>query len=106
MGSLTRTGGVSFCSPVVPAVLVNVCIIHFAGLLLRDAGVVAVTSIRAQPPTTSPVPDVSDTSTDCPVTTGALHVPDENAVAPALIAVKPTGRVTLTCWTVPPVVTR
>ena len=45
-----RTGGLSFCSPAVPAVFVNVCISHSAALPLWFAGgVVAVTSIRAQP---------------------------------------------------------
>ena len=57
-----RTGGLSFCSPAVPAVFVNVCISHSAALPLWFAsGVVAVTSIRAQDTlfVASPVPAVS-----------------------------------------------
>ena len=87
--SLTRTGGVSFCIPVVPAVSVNVCMFHLAAFPLWEAGVVAVMSIRAQPPTASGVPDVSETSTVRFVwfTTGVPQVPDEKAVAPALMLV-------------------
>ena len=57
-----RTGGLSSCSPAVPAVLVKVCISHSAALpFWLAAGVVAVTSIRAQSTllVARPVPAVS-----------------------------------------------
>ena len=86
------TGGLSFCSPAVPAVFVNVCISHSAALPFWFAGgVVAVTSMRAQSTlfVARPVPAVSWTSTVrfAWLTTGVLHVPDEKAVAATLMFV-------------------
>ena len=63
-----------------PAALVNVCMVHLALFPFSDAGVVAVMSIRAQPPgDASGVPLVSDTSTVrfAWFTTGAPQVPEE-----------------------------
>src|SRR5437763_14745515 len=86
------TGGLSFCSPVVPAVLVKVCMSHSAALPLWLAvGVVAFTSIRAQSTlfVARPVPPVSWTSMVRFVwlMVGALQVPEENAVAGTLMFV-------------------
>ena len=87
-----RTGGLSSCSPAVPAVFVKVCMSHSAALPLWFAGgVVAVTSIRAQLTllVARPVPAVSWTSTVRVtwLTTGVLQVPDENAIAATLMFV-------------------
>src|SRR4051794_28000324 len=86
------TGGLSSWTPAVPAVLVNVSISHSAALPLWFAGgVVAVTSMRAQSTlfVARPVPAVSWTSIVRVnwLTVGALHVPDEKAVAGTLMFV-------------------
>src|SRR4051794_5759341 len=87
-----RTGGLSFCSPAVPAVSVKVSISHSAALpLWFTAGVVAVTSIRDHETlfVARPVPPVSWTSIVrvAWLTTGVLQVPDENAAAATLMFV-------------------
>ena len=85
------TGGLSFCSPAVPAVSVKVCISHSAALpFWFAAGVVAFTSIRAQPEFTASAVAAADVSEKSIVRfvwliDGALQVPEEKADAATLM---------------------